>query len=234
VWEFKKNIDGAAQGQAFSYAVHLSRKSNSTHFVILCDTTTFYIIEGRQERIISVKKGLWIKAGSKSALLEVLQFRNRSLILLNDLCAELKVNPTGYLGSGAFGRCFAVEDEQQVKCALKIVLDKPSINSLVDSEFSKIRELRGNNHVINVKEDSLRSAYLGNDLLGMGYLMEQIGTPLKPLSCSSDGLLEKLFISLNTIHENGYFHGDARIYNAVLVDDEVMWVDFVLVVVDYM
>mmetsp|Transcript_2432 Transcript_2432/g.3000 ORF Transcript_2432/g.3000 Transcript_2432/m.3000 type:complete len:177 (-) Transcript_2432:825-1355(-) len=35
VWEFKKNIDQTAQGQAFSYAVHLSRRTNSTHYVIL-------------------------------------------------------------------------------------------------------------------------------------------------------------------------------------------------------
>mmetsp|Transcript_10104 Transcript_10104/g.12260 ORF Transcript_10104/g.12260 Transcript_10104/m.12260 type:complete len:129 (-) Transcript_10104:92-478(-) len=61
--------------------------------------------------------------------------------------------------------------------------------------------------------------------------MEQIGVPLNPETCLNfrlfPRLLKKLFTSLNTIHASGYFHGDARIYNAVVVDDEVVWVDFV-------
>lgn len=41
-------------------------------------------------------------------------------------------------------------------------------------------------------------------------------------------VIHKLFHSLAGIHACGYYHGDARLQNATLVDDEEVWIDFML------
>ena len=37
----------------------------------------------------------------------------------------------------------------------------------------------------------------------------------------------QLVQSLNVLHLSGIYHGDARVYNAVLVGGQIVWIDFV-------
>lgn len=69
-------------------------------------------------------------------------------------------------------------------------------------------------------------------LLGMGYLMEMLGKPIKrEMCCGPDGLSMRLKLgwSLLNFHVNDIYHGDPRISNALLDDrDEVVWADWLL------
>jgi len=57
--------------------------------------------------------------------------------------------------------------------------------------------------------------------------MKDVGEPSKCIGGRRSVLKVKLVLSLNKLHLLGYFHGDARVYNAVLVSNRILWVDFV-------
>ena len=231
LWEFKVKIGPADRGRAYSYATHISRDDKfNKYFVILADAKDFYIIEA-QENITSIKQGSWIAPGSKDVIGEVLQYRNHSLYLLEQLCVQLKIQVIGYLGAGGYGRCFAVLNTEGKKMALKVVQVINQVQhaeSLVKGEYNKLSfELNNVPNVIKVIPDSLTTIYQNGLLIGIGYLMNDIGIPLNCENCKSYDVLNKLLNSLKDLHINKIYHGDARYHNAILINDNIVWIDFI-------
>jgi tRNA A-37 threonylcarbamoyl transferase component Bud32 len=164
--------------------------------------------------------------------METLQRRNHGLRLLEVMCQKLQVTVRSFLGAGAFGRCFMVERNNECKhkkYALKIVLtlNDPSgfKERLVHGEFEKLCALREMPYIINVDENSLRTFIDDGVVIGVGYLMEQVGVSLTLEQMKQRQIVSKLLKSLEKLHKSGYCHGDSRVANALLFNNEVVWVD---------
>jgi tRNA A-37 threonylcarbamoyl transferase component Bud32 len=232
LWEFKLRISPQDRGVAYSYICHVSRADETNLYTcILGDTTDFYIVKGRNGMVTKVMQGKWNASGSRKALLDVCRSRNPSLRLLIALCAQLQVTPTAFLGAGKYGRCFAVRGPDNVLQVLKTVRTMTDADRcVVEQEYTRLTTapLLTDVAVVKVVENSLRSVFEEGRRIGMGYLMRDVGEPLNPLKCKETrGLLRKLILSLQSLHLRGIAHGDARVYNIVLKEDVVIWVDFV-------
>ena len=117
-----------------------------------------------------------------------------------------------------------------LKTVLTIWNDDSSIEVLLRGEYRRLTEiLVGEEHVVDVVAGSLTEVRFGGSLLGLGYLMRTVGEPLDPTKCSGANRLRvgQLVQSLNVLHLSGIYHGDARVYNALLVGGQIVWVDFV-------
>ena len=190
-------------------------------------------------------------------MLSILNYRNKGLELLIQACQLLHLTVMKYLGSGKFGRCFKVQIENQnqlnetietietsktnnyktnERMVLKTVLSfnhpkhlQKDIYSRVQQEFEKIQIMNENKipHIITVIPNSFRTIMFEGNILGAVYLMKEVGIPLTVELCQSQKLLPQLISSLQIIHKNGQYHGDARINNAILYNNEIIWVDLV-------
>mmetsp|Transcript_23959 Transcript_23959/g.34328 ORF Transcript_23959/g.34328 Transcript_23959/m.34328 type:complete len:460 (+) Transcript_23959:338-1717(+) len=240
IWEFKLQMTPADRGVAYNYLGNLSRNDHfNTYYVILADSYQFYIFSARDGVISSVAKiGNWTTPGSKAALLRVLRHKNAGLTLLEGLCEKLNVEVVGYLGMGGMGRCFEVRDKiSGGSLALKTVLtchrihsmERAQTEALVGSEYYKLLSLIDVPNVVKVVPHSLTRIYNKDNLQqGLGYLMQNVGESVKGVGAISSVILHKLFHSLAGIHALGHYHGDSRVHNAILVDGEVVWIDFML------
>jgi len=144
----------------------------------------------------------------------------------------------GYLGMGGMARCFEVRNKTSGRLmALKTVLtchrvqsmEPAQIEALVGSEYYKLLTLIDVPNVVKVVPDSLTRIYNKDNLQqGLGYLMQNVGQKITGVGTISPGILQKLFHSLAVIHALGHYHGDSRVQNAILVDGEVLWIDFMV------
>jgi hypothetical protein len=145
---------------------------------------------------------------------------------------------------GKLGRCFRVEDENQNKFVLKIVLTananlnvSSNSNSLACAEYYTLLSELEKPHVVPVKMDSLFRFIVEDRQLGISYLMCKEGDPIPLIIISnknvnnclpiiSEDLFLQLIKSLQSIHKRGMFHGDPRVQNGLIYEGEIMWVDF--------
>ena len=118
-----------------------------------------------------------------------------------------------------------------LKTVLTIWNDDSSIEVLLRGEYRRLTEiLVGEQHIFDVVAGSLTEVCFGDSLLGLGYLMRAVGEPLDPTKCRGANRLRvgQLVQSLNVLHLSGIYHGDARVYNALLVvGSQIVWIDFV-------
>lgn len=233
IWDFKLSINDAAKGNAYSYAVHLSRNDKfNLYHVILGSLTEFYIIFSRHGLVTSVKKGYWRNGGSRKAIMNVLKYRNKWLFLVETISEILNVAIIGFLGSGRCGRCFKVRTTSGDEKVLKVVLtlqddDASLLESLTCGEYYLLtNELREIPNVVQVVQGSLRRVYSTNDLIGLGYLMNEVGKPFTLTECKTREVFNLIIVSLNGIHNFGFYHGDARISNVISYQNSAIWVDF--------
>lgn len=248
VWEFKWSVSPADRGTAYNYLVNLSRDDvYNTYFVLLCDCEHFYIISAKNGTVSSrVDKFAWCTLGAVDALQGVLSHKNARVSLVQGLCTNLRVTVFDFLGAGATGRCFSVRDTTATEgelCALKAVLtchrgsktECASAEALALGEFFKLEALAAVSEpesmpVVRAVTGSLSRVYHNGELLGVGYLMRDVGQSMVPLPNTKIRLdtLKLLFASLSALHRRGHYHGDARIQNAVFVRGrQVIWIDLV-------
>lgn len=250
VWEFKWIVSPADRGTAYKYLVNLSRDdAYNTYFVLLCDCNHFYIITAKNGTVSSrVDEYAWTALGAVEALHGVLSHKNARVRLLQGLCTDLHVEVSDFLGAGATGRCFSVRETETAATkgqlrALKTVLtchrgsksECTSAEALALGEFHKLEALAAVAEletipVVRAVPGSLSRVYHDGVLLGVGYLMLDVGQPMVPLPNTEIHLdtLKLLFASLSALHRRGHYHGDARIQNAVCVRGrQVVWIDFV-------
>jgi tRNA A-37 threonylcarbamoyl transferase component Bud32 len=53
--------------------------------------------------------------------------------------------------------------------------------------------------------------------------MDEVGTAVEASSAEQK---QALFTALRGLHIHGVVHGDARVQNAILLSDGIMWIDF--------
>jgi hypothetical protein len=248
IWEMKWKISTADRGTAYNYLVNLSREdAYNTYTVILCDHEHFYIITGKNGNVAAIiNKYAWTTTGSVQALHTALTHQNARARLLRGLCRQYDVTLLGFLGSGATGTCFSASKVvvgQASKLAMKAVLtcQRDSIRDCFNAEALAIGEFRKLEAfsllpptealpVVEVVAGSFSRIYHDDVLVGVGYLMRDVGTPMVPLQdrkLNSESL-KLLFGSLAKLHRAGHYHGDARIRNAIFVrGKQVIWIDLV-------
>jgi hypothetical protein len=245
VWEFKWRISPADRGTAYNYLVNLSRDdAYNTYYVLLCDNEHFLIITAKNSTVSSrVDTYAWSTLGAVEALQGVLSHRNARVRLVQKLCADLRVTVCGFLGAGATGRCFSVRTEDGELRALKAVLtchrdskyECANGEALAVGEFTKLEVLAAELEpeplpVVRAVSGSLSRARHDGVLLGVGYLMHDVGKSMLPLPNMKIGLdvVKILFTTLSVLHRRGHYHGDARIRNAIFIlGRQVVWIDFV-------
>ena len=81
--------------------------------------------------------------------------------------------------------------------------------------------------VARVRLNSLVQCEVNGVPLGLRYLLDTVGRQVTRTDCNQRNFCERLFLSLQAIHGRGYNHGDSRIDNAIISQDEVFWVDMV-------
>lgn len=238
IWEFRWQITATDRGMAYSHLHMLSRGDClANYWCFLCDSTRFLIITAKNGSVGGIVQSYsWTTAGSADGIQRVVRGVEARQQLLGNLCGDFTV--TRFLGSGAFGRCFAVTDGHKTY-ALKVVQiahrsdckDSAMVKAIFDAEFNIMVALsNGATPLAAVMgvDPAVRSFVRNNIEIGRGYLMSHVGVSAVPPPGRfvTKANLNKLFRSLASIHQSGYIHGDARIQNAVLVEGAVKWIDF--------
>jgi hypothetical protein len=125
-----------------------------------------------------------------------------------------------FLGQGGMGRVFRgmISDSQ---VAVKVVL--PMHVSQLEKEFQLLTSLESKSLPL-VKPCS---DFVGDVENGAGYAMQPVGRSLYGTDfVGKDELLNHVFRSLFQLHFAGVAHGDARLANLLVVDDDILvWAD---------
>ncbi len=252
IWEFKKKLEPDHRGTCYSYICHLCRNDlNSIYTVILGDSTDFYIIQGQGGIISSVRQSSWTAEGSADAILQTLEQKNSWMRLLQGICSQKKLSLdfsgdiSAFLGSGGYGRCFRVRTSTSVATppksyALKIILlqgKPPFTESLVAYEFDLLTSLKDPHPNVVVVDKSSFTVFEEEGIpIGVGYLMETVGTPLTVEKCRQKKKMHQILESLQRLHVDlGWAHGDARWQNCMeIVNPQtklktIVWVDFIYI-----
>lgn len=87
-------------------------------------------------------------------------------------------------------------------------------------------ELKAHPSVISVDPDSFSCISEKSSVLGVGFVMDQVGAPISCEEAKLPAVLRALLQSLHSLHALGYNHGDARLANALRYEDRIVWVDF--------
>jgi hypothetical protein len=153
------------------------------------------------------------------------------------LCNELDVRENrregwwqSYLGRGSSGTAFVVKGTTVGNiCVLKVVISEQKSDKTKE-EFNRLliayRIIPSS--VVEVIDGSFKSGYINvgsRKFYYCGYLMNSVGTPLRSHELKAEERT-KICCSLNALHCNGIFHGDARVPNAVNFGGNFKWIDF--------
>jgi hypothetical protein len=126
-----------------------------------------------------------------------------------------------FLGQGGMGRVFRGVMSDKSLVAVKVVL--PSNVSQLEKEFQLLKSLESKSLPL-VKPCS---NFVGDVEYGAGYAMQPIGRSLRGADFAGKSeLLNRVFRSLFQLHFAGVAHGDARLANLLVVDDDhLVWAD---------
>jgi hypothetical protein len=203
---------------------------------MLFDATTFWLYTSVRGNPACLLKGRWVQPGSAAAirahfnavpepaLLTLLKSLTEALEV--DICHALSARRS-YLGSGAHGHVFAVGNPSRPQ-ALKVIL-QPADGASVATEFALMTAAaeKCGDVVVRPVPSSLREFDTLGPASGGGYLLEEVGEPLK-LTKEED--CERAFLALAGLHSSRVCHGDARVQNLVVGRDSsgrkvLKWID---------
>lgn len=234
VIEFKVKLTPEDFGKLVCYLQHLSRNDNeSAYYGMVCDDVDVWLVscsEGKADARIDTK---WTTAGSAQLIRGFFSQRNHWCSVLDHCCAELKVKlvaNNSFLGCGGSGRVFSVMTEDGSQCALKIVHSvKTTDLTAVQAELMSLRSIKAaGGHTVTVM--GLPVHYrdpLSNEIIGIGYLMAEVGTVIRSEECRGNReLITELFRELYHLHGLRRYHGDPRLPNIIRHNNALLWIDF--------
>lgn len=230
LWEFKLQISPADRGTGYNYLQHMCRKDAiNLYRLLLCDVNSFYIMKARGGVIYDIEKWNWTQLGSRQAIIDLLSHRNNWHSLYDSAIASLPTPSTmnRFLGAGGYGRVFHVTSNG-VQSAMKIALTLTAeTESLIVGEYEKLTQLQDVPNVARIRLNSLVQCDVNGTPIGLRYLLGTVGRQVTKADCGQQIFCERLFLSLQAIHARGFSHGDPRIDNAIIFQDELFWVDMV-------
>ena len=233
VGEAKIHIDNEAVGEVVNYARHISYHEGSPIHtkLLLYDRQQFWQVRAVRGEITSVAKCRWDVAGSRGELERFIkEGRSPWVELLIQACNHwgLDAEPNSFLGKGAFGRVFKAYRRpesygRRVLTALKLVLRGDNGGGILQLLKEKESMVKAAEHVPHVVAHVQDFKVFGD--LGACLLLSDVGSKVPKVAWV------QLFQTLGSLHEHNIIHGDPRISNAIFVDGQVKWIDFLSAVV---
>ncbi|KAJ3288486.1 hypothetical protein HDU79_004798 [Rhizoclosmatium sp. JEL0117] len=214
-------------GQVVCYLQQMGEFSSA----VLFDRKRCWLVRSREKKVIaSVEEVNWNVGGSKEKFVTfVLNSLRPWSTLILDACTYYNVQlveSDAFLGSGAVGRVFKVyrtgTNGRRIYFALKVVLQTRHHGlSLLNMECGLLKQAHHTNVVVSVAGDFKR--FEGS---GAALLISPVGKPICRSELSLE-LLEKIGLVLYAIHEKGFQHGDPRLENLIVRNDDggLLWID---------
>jgi hypothetical protein len=238
IWEFKTHITSTDRGTLYKYLTNLSGGDEFNVYTgILGDRDGFVCTTMQKGVVLTNQYSSWVLEGGRDFLLAKLRGfveTNRWVYLLREVCRALQLNVQSFLGNGKFGRCFVVKTNDGQDKALKIVLvanlKEPYAGTVLTGTKAEFASLSGilsmYTNVVRIQPESLTEIFYEGKSIGVGYLMDDVGTQLIANEIRSREALSMILRSLKVLHEGFIYHGDARITNVILHNGAIKWIDF--------
>jgi hypothetical protein len=235
----KDKITDSDVGQAKTYAGLQARFTNNPvfHRILLFDREKFIMFMSKGGDFVSGTECNWNKPGSTALMQIFFDVPSPLVKALAASCDALSVTPCTpqvhrpcILGAGGNGVVFRVNSTVCIEDCHSIIASETSCKALkvVVGNYTAVHRLhREWENMKRAKPFSDRVVSVGPIHIGDGfgaYLIDQVGCAVE-----IDTVEQKktLFISLFDLHLCGVVHGDARLQNAILMPDGIMWIDFV-------
>jgi hypothetical protein len=150
--------------------------------------------------------------------------------ILDEICKQLDVSIVEstvepcFLGAGAMGKVFKVQDSSKNQYALKMVLGETDTVVLKREHMilKEICSVSGDEKPITVTSVKYCEVKVKEVVAGAGFLMTPVG---KPLSKKNPHHFKLGLNSLLNLHQISHYHGDARAANMILCEDQVRLCD---------
>ncbi|RHY85757.1 hypothetical protein DYB35_013782 [Aphanomyces astaci] len=218
VFECKRVVGDAALGQVARYMENLSTSTGA----ILFGRESCWLIESHCGIIVKVVTVHWVEEGSKALIREFLaNLVSPWVARLTDACAALDVTVEegcgSYLGRGAHGRVFKVENRRRETFAMEVV-EKRFSGHLYREQFA-LEHM----HVPGVTIDRVEACT--EFATGAAMLTTPVGSPHPRPNTRHD--VHGLFCVLKQLHDRSLVHGDPRVSNVIVVEEsgELRWID---------
>ena len=200
--------------------------------VVLVTPSVFWLIEVCTGGYISgVTQWGWNTLGSLEALQRFVPSDPWSS--LDALCKKLKVSlvdpqkdgETAFLGAGAHGRAFKVQDEAGKMQAMKVVCNQGDTAAVTNLQI----ELEVLNKVNAHHKDLVVCPTSSVETEGAlaGFTMDTVGQAMTRGMLDRDiRIVKNVFTRLYALHHAGFTHGDTRLANLLLLGNaKMMWID---------
>lgn len=238
IWDAKWKIDVQGFGEKCKYLQIAGEDCVDFNGIaltlkgVLFDVEEFWMISSAGNVIVDVVMRKWAQPGSKQCLLRFLMKESDPWMkATNTLCERLnetildqtssQVEYTAFLGAGANGRVFKLTSGK----VLKVVLERK--RDSVEGEYIIMERCLSRESIAHLIFPIVEGSYRSCDLDGIicaGYLLQCEGVKIS--SPVTDDLMMQLVSALVALHLNDVIHGDPRIQNALVIDNQVKWIDF--------
>ena len=221
-FEAKKKIDNQGFGEVINYGAHICKDDGPDRTrLVLFDKTCFWLVESIRGYVSSVTTCNWDQPGSKTILSDFVMSEPWTDVLQKALAHfGLCAGPGSFLGAGAFGRVFRVQNRLTGKeLALKVVLDN---NDRAEKEFTAEKYImqEANRKCPDIVMGVEGFKWFHGD--GGAILLCDVGECVTQLRSAWEVIKE----SLKELHNNNILHGDARVENVLAVKGKPCWIDF--------
>jgi tRNA A-37 threonylcarbamoyl transferase component Bud32 len=218
LFESKMNITDEAFGQVKQYLQHLQPEKTSV--AILFDLKSFWLIKNHGSNVVKVDISKWTDKGSKLLFEEFITNNLPPWVsYLTNACNRLKVDVVvgdSYLGCGAFGRVFKVNQGEKT-FALKVVEEKNA--SRLECEHRALTLAQSTGLTASIEGISIEAT--GSAAL----LLSPVGAPLPYPKKEEE--VQRLFQHLWMLHHRNVTHGDPRVPNVIVHEGKLLWIDLV-------
>ena len=244
VGEVKLKLDDEGFGELCCYTEMIAQQFGPDKGTIIrgiaLDPSRFILVESNSSAPFKAIEGSLSAPGSLELIKKFIGHDDPLTRSFTLLCDALQVREhhnhvssegrfRSFLGKGRSGRAFVVTGlDHPGTSVLKVVVSTDNFEKTRE-EFRRLHDARNAspNHVVRVKVDSFRN---GEFLIGTikyfyhGYLMEEVGRPMQSEHLEAEDR-ELICRSLNALHLDGIYHGDARIPNVVNCGGHFKWID---------
>jgi hypothetical protein len=238
----KDSLKNADWGQVKTYAGLQARKVTNPafHRIALFDREKFVLFSSKGGDFVSATECRWTTPGSKQLMQEFFDVPSPLVKALKASCEALSVTPCApqvnlpcILGAGGHGVVFRVTPNvPDLNVALGSTrsetagLQSKALKVVVGGVEAVLRLYREWETAKRAKLRTGRVVTVGAIFCGEGfgaYIMDEVGTAVETSSVEQK---QALFTALHGLHIDGVAHGDARVQNAILLSDGIMWIDF--------
>ena len=198
---------------------------------IVFNASDFVYMESSSGEVSCIEWGLFADPGSLDYIFNKILSVNLPHIrifdrALKEAVASIPLEPisvTSLLGNGRFGNVYSCVDKNGTKCAIKLIQLNEYI-SLEDvrKEHAKLTAVYSvaPDLTLKTRGDLMHFRDVDSDIEICAYIIEGVGSTAKNRDAARVGK------ALCNLHAVGIIHGDPRLENVIILDNELRWIDF--------